>query len=147
MHTLRSVVYVSTATHEFTTLELETLLASARSFNHEHGVTGVLLYSGPTFMQCFEGAPDDVQAVYDRIKRSARHKDIVEYMDGEIAKRTFGSWEMGLARSTLSEMVTLSTSEWSRSTRQPFSADSPVGLEMLKIFWSLRRDSPGDEAA
>ncbi len=138
MAILRSIVYVSTATGELTTIELEALLMHARAFNHQHRVTGVLLHSGLRFMQCFEGAPVDVSEVYDRIKRSSQHKDIVEYMDCQIAERAFSSWAMGLAKPAESEMLTLSTAEWSRSTQQAFSAESPTGLEMLKVFWSMR---------
>lgn len=138
MTNLRSVVYVSTATRELTTTELEALLTHARTFNHQHHVTGVLLHSGPNFMQCFEGAPDDVREVYERVKRSSQHKDIVEYMDCELSERAFGSWAMGAATLAESEMLTLSTAEWSQSTQHAFSAKSPAGLEMLKVFWSMR---------
>ncbi len=141
MNTLRSVVYVSTATRELPTTELEALLTDARAFNLEHGVTGVLLYSGPSFMQCFEGAAADVRAVYDRIRRSSQHRDIVEYMDRRVSVRTFGAWDMGLAKPPESDILKLSTAQWSRSTQQPFSAESPAALEMLKVFWSLRQET------
>lgn len=139
MGQLRSIVYVSTATRAMTTAALESLLTDARAFNLKHHVTGVLLHNGFSFMQCFEGAPEDTHAVYGRIKRSSQHKDIVEYMDCQIPQRTFSSWEMGSANPTESEVLRLSTARWSRSTQQPFSAESPVGLEMLKVFWSLRQ--------
>lgn len=142
LRSVRSVVYVSTATRELPTSELEALLTVARAFNLEHGVTGVLLYSGPSFMQCFEGAPADVHAVYERIQRSSQHRDIVEYMDCMVPERAFGSWEMGVARPAESEILTLSTAQWSRSTQQAFSAESPAALEMLKVFWSLRQGTP-----
>ena len=139
MSLLRSIVYVSVAAHALTTLEFEALLKNARAFNLAHRVTGALLHSGPTFMQCIEGAPGDVDEVYDRIKNSSQHRDLVEYMDCPIDKRAFGSWDMGLANATESEMLTLSTAAWSRSGQQPFSAESPAGLELLKVFWSLRQ--------
>lgn len=137
MTNLRSIVYVSTSAHELTTAELETLLGDAQAFNLQHGVTGVLLYSGNSFMQCFEGPPEDVQLVYARIKRSSKHKDIVEYMDCAVPKRTFSNWAMGLTQPAESQILALSTAEWSQLTRQTFSADSPAGLEMLKVFWSM----------
>lgn len=141
MNHLRSIVYVSSAAHELTTVELEALLANARAFNREHHVTGVLLHIGPHFMQCLEGAPDDVGKAYDRIKRSSQHKDIVEYMDCEVAERTFGSWEMGSAKSATSELLALSTAEWSRATQQASTFESPAGLKMLKVFWNMRQQA------
>lgn len=144
MRILRSVVYVSVATHAFTTPQLETLLTDARAFNCKQGVTGVLLYSGRRFMQCFEGAAADVDEVYARIKRSSQHQDIVEYMNVQVPRRTFSSWQMGLARPSESDMLALSTAEWSSATQAPFSAESPAGLEMLKVFWSMRQGTgPG----
>ena len=141
MENLRSVVYASSATHELTTADLEALLADARAFNHEHQVTGVLLHSGRSFMQCLEGAPENVDKAYDRIKRSSQHQDIVEYMDCPVAKRTFGSWDMGLAQPTASELLALSTAEWAKANQQPSSFDSPIGLELLKVFWNMRQQA------
>ena len=141
MKNLRSVVYASSVTRELTTTDFETLLADARAFNREHQVTGVLLHSGRHFMQCLEGAAEDVGKAYERIKRSSQHQDIVEYMDGQVAERTFGSWEMGLAETADFELLALSTAEWSKAAHQPFSFQSPVGLELLKVFWSMRQQA------
>jgi hypothetical protein len=141
MQKIRSIVYASSATHELTTAALEALLASAQFFNREHQVTGVLLYSGNHFMQCLEGSPEDVGKAYERVKGSSQHKDIVEYMDGEVAKRSFGSWDMGLAQPAESEFLALSTANWVRATQQPASFDSPSGLEMLKVFWNMRQQA------
>lgn len=141
MTIFRSIVYVSTPTHDLTTTELETLLIDAQAFNRKHHVTGVLLYSGLHFMQCFEGAPEGVHEVYERVKRSSQHKDIVEYMNCQVAERAFGSWAMGLAKPAESEMLSLSTAQWSQSTQKPFSPASPAGFEMLKVFWSMHQGS------
>ena len=143
MNLLRSIVYVSSATKELTASDLEALLADARAFNREHQITGVLLHIGAHFMQCLEGPPEEVEKAYERIKRSSQHRDIVEYMDCEVAKRTFGSWEMGSAKSATSELLALSTAEWSRTTQQPSSFDSPAGLKMLKVFWNMRQQTAG----
>jgi hypothetical protein len=141
MKDLRSVVYASTSTYALTTADLEALLADARAFNREHQVTGVLLHSGAHFMQCLEGAPENVGKAYERIKQSSQHQDIVEYMDGEVAQRTFGSWDMGLAEPAESELLALSTAEWSKSTQRPSSFESPMGLELLKVFWNMRQQA------
>lgn len=141
MKHLRSLVYASTATHPLTTADLESLLTDARAFNREHQVTGVLLHSGASFMQCLEGAPEDVGAAYERIKRSSKHQGIVEYIDCEVPQRTFGSWDMGLAEPTESELLALSTAEWSKATQQPSSFESPAGLALLKMFWSMRQET------
>ena len=44
MTTLRTIVYVSSATHKLNEAEMEALLQDARAHNQRHGVTGILLY-------------------------------------------------------------------------------------------------------
>ena len=136
---LRSTVDVSSAAHELTTAELEALLADARAFNREHQVTGVLLHSEPCFMQCLDGGAEDAGKACARIKQSSQYKGIVEYMDSQVAERTFGCWEMGSAQSATSELLSLSNAEWSKTNQEPSSFASPLGLQMLKVFWNLRQ--------
>lgn len=70
MKNLRCIVYVSSATHELTTAHLEALLTDSRTYNHEHQVTGVLLHSGPNFMQCLEAHSEALDKVYKRLTSS-----------------------------------------------------------------------------
>ena len=136
---LRSIVYASEATSIMTSSDLEALLTSARDLNRKNGISGVLLYSGKQFLQCFEGPADAVQETYGRIKRSHQHKDVVVHMDSPVLTRTFDDWAMGCATPTTSELLKLSTAEWDASNAaKPFSPGSPPGLGMLKFFWDMR---------
>lgn len=134
MTVLRCIVYVSTVMSELTTIELKALLTRARAFNLERRVIGVLLCTGLIFMQCFESAPDDVYEVHGRMQLSSQHTDIVEDMDRQFPERTFGSWEMSLAKPAESKVAMLSAAEWSRSAQQALRVESPAGLQMLKMF-------------
>jgi hypothetical protein len=78
------------------------LLITARERNLEMGVTGVLLFSGTEFMQCFEGSPEGVKDVYARIVASSRHHDIRELMNGPVSRRGFKDWQMGFAQAIVS---------------------------------------------
>ena len=120
-------------------LDLEALLTAARNFNRDNGVTGVLLHSGNNFMQCFEGPNDAVQKVFARIISSSKHKDVVVMMDDPIEKRAFGDWLMGSAVATESELLRLSTAQWSkRDSEAVFPPTMPPGMGMLQVFWGLR---------
>lgn len=130
MTTLNSIVYVSTAIKPMTPRKLEALLTTAREFNLRNGITGVLLYEGGHFLQCFEGPEAAVQITYERIKRSRQHSDIKELMNRTVQQRGFEGWEMGLALPTRSELLTLSTARWRQQAHQ---ADN--GFELLKLFW------------
>lgn len=121
--------------------DLEALLTAARDFNRQNEITGVLLHSGILFMQCFEGPDDAVQKVYERILSSSKHKDVVVIMDEPIEKRAFGDWLMGSAKATESELLKLSTAQWSqRSSEASFPPTPSPGLGMLQVFWGLRPD-------
>jgi len=99
----------------------------------------VLLYSGSHFMQCFEGPDEAVQKVYARILASSKHKDMVVMMDEPITQRAFGSWLMGSAKATESELLKLSTEQWTqRNSEATFPPAMPPGLGMLQVFWGLR---------
>jgi len=139
MPTLRSITYTSTPTRAMSPQDLEALLAAARDFNRQNEVTGVLLYSGSHFMQCFEGPDEAVQKVYARILASSKHKDVVVMMEEPITQRAFGSWLMGSAKATESELLKLSTEQWTqRSSETTYPPAMPSGLGMLQVFWGLR---------
>jgi hypothetical protein len=133
---MRSIVYVSSATHELTTQELEDLLVEARELNRVNGITGVLLHSDGNFMQYFEGTRDAVDETYLRIIASSKHKDLIELMNGPIAERRFGAWKMGLAQPTRSELSALSTAQWRQRCAGASSGGvQSVGFELLQKFW------------
>ena len=139
MPALRSITYVSTPTQPVHEHDLESLLAEARDFNRINEITGVLLFSGTKFMQCFEGPEDAVQKVYERILRSSKHKDVLVMMDEPIEKRVFGDWLMGSAKATESDLLKLYTARWSKRNNEPTQPKAITpGLGMLQVFWGMR---------
>ena len=140
MTTLRSIVYVSTASRPIDADELESLLVEARGLNRQNGITGVLLHCEGNFMQCFEGPEEAVQSTYRRILDSRRHKALIELMNDPVKQRTFSGWEMGSATPTGSELISLSTAQWRQMSDQAgLSPRAPAGMELLKNFWNLRQ--------
>ncbi|MBG6077968.1 BLUF domain-containing protein [Polaromonas sp. CG_9.11] len=142
MPALHSIVYTSTAVHPMNSGDLDALLVDARNFNRQNAITGVLLHCGNNFMQCFEGPEAAVQQVYQRILGSRKHTDVLEFMNLPIQKRTFSDWAMGSATTTPSELLALSTAQWSQLTSElTFSPFTPPGLAVLQVFWSMRQSS------
>jgi Sensors of blue-light using FAD len=133
---IESIVYVSTAASNLSTEQLEDLLITARERNLERGVTGVLLFSGTQFMQCFEGSPESVRDVHARIMASTEHHDIRELMNGPVKQRGFSDWQMGFAQATKSELLTLWTANWERQALWAQGWKVPRGMELLQLFWS-----------
>lgn len=130
------IAYVSAATKPLSAEEIDALLLDARNFNLEAGVTGVLLCHKNTFFQFFEGSPENVAKVYDRIKSAKQHSCIVELANEYSKKRFFNSWTMGFCYLPKSEMQSLIHAEWQKQVPIVTKyAKESLGLKMLQEFW------------
>lgn len=134
MPALRTIVYVSSATHKLNEAEMEALLQDARERNRRHGITGILLYGEGNFMQCIEGPPDDVELIYTRICASRQHRDLIKLMDEPSAERCFPDWYMGVAPASRSAQLQLSSAQWQR-LNQEAGTSAPPGMQLLQRFW------------
>ena len=143
MNQLAALAYVSSAAKLMSESELEALAVSARTENHRHQVTGVLLYDNGSFFQYLEGAPSAVVHVYERIKASRQHHGIIELEYSLVDARHFGSWHMGFSRAPKSIMLSLSQSAWTRAVGTAMGASSSsAGVALLLDFWmNVSRDA------
>ena len=89
-----SLIYVSSSVREMDAEELLGILKVSRENNVAKDVTGLLLYKGGNFMQALEGPDDVVMALYEKIKKDPRHKDVSIISTEQIQKRQFPAWEM-----------------------------------------------------
>lgn len=77
--------------------ELESILASARRFNDQNGITGFLLATEGAFAQVLEGPRDNLTETYGRIVMDPRHTAVRLLVEEPIAARSFAGWAMGIA--------------------------------------------------
>lgn len=89
------LLYVSRTQGAVTHDTIESILAQSRKHNPELGITGILCHSGDFFMQVLEGGRDAVNALYGRIVRDERHRDVVLLHYEEASSRCFAGWTMG----------------------------------------------------
>jgi Sensors of blue-light using FAD len=89
-----SITYVSSATSRFNEATLLDLVDQCQQTNERLGITGILVYSDGTFMQVIEGADLVTMALYERIKRDARHRGITTVHQQTIEAREFQGWSM-----------------------------------------------------
>lgn len=89
------LLYVSRTDKEITVGQADEIIARAKDYNPNHGITGVLCYTGNTFMQVLEGARDEVNALYGQIIGDSRHRDVTLLEYAEIGERRFVGWTMG----------------------------------------------------
>jgi len=89
------LLYVSRSDKPITIGQADEIIARAKDYNPNHGITGVLCYTGDTFMQVLEGARDEVNALYGLILSDSRHHDVTLLEYAEIGERRFVGWTMG----------------------------------------------------
>lgn len=89
-----SITYVSSAVRQFSESTLLDLVDQCQANNKRLGVTGVLVYSDGNFMQVIEGADLVIHALYDRIKRDDRHRDVTTVIVQTLESREFQGWSM-----------------------------------------------------
>lgn len=140
---IHAIAYFSTARERLTGPEsMDHLLADARDFNQQMGITGVLLHHDGNFFQYLEGAPDAVLLAYQRIRQSSAHYNIVEMLNSEVDQRHFPNWSMGFAETTRTELQQISQASWMEQLGQISShAMTSPGLVLLLGFW--QRSAPG----
>jgi len=68
------------------------LLESARIFNQQHGITGILFYDNQQFGQVIEGERANIMKVWKRIQEDKRHHRIELLEIREITERSFPEW-------------------------------------------------------
>ena len=88
--------YISAATPSFTEADVQKILESARKFNADHGITGVLCYHERQFLQFLEGESTDLELVKRRIQGDPRHTGMKVVFNDAVASRLFTGWSMAL---------------------------------------------------
>jgi len=101
------LLYRSEASHELAPAQLVYLLQQARAFNHAHSVTGILLHAPGHFLQVLEGGRTEVEALYARIRRDERHRQVLTLTQGQTSRRVFPAWSMGFLAASASEFERL----------------------------------------
>lgn len=110
---------------------VEAIVSQSRENNPANGITGVLCYAGDVFMQVLEGGRAPVNALYNRIARDERHRQVMLLHYEEITERRFGGWTMGqvnLAR--INPSVLLKYLE--KPKLDPFSVPGCASLALLE---------------
>ncbi len=92
------ILYRSRATSPLSEAQLLELLDQARCYNAGHDLTGLLLYSDGRFVQALEGPEAEVRALYARIQRDSRHRQVVTVSEGPGPHRRFAGWSMAFGQ-------------------------------------------------
>ncbi len=133
-------VYISNPSVGFDDARLASLLTTARAANQANDITGVLLFSGNSFVQCIEGCNETVQRLAENIRGDTRHKNLIVLHEGEVSERSFAQWFMGCAFIGESDLLKLAQAEWSNVATTAKNSTKTTGQELLCEFWSIFRE-------
>ena len=127
------LLYASRASQPVSPELIDSILSQARAHNPEHGITGILCYGSRIFMQALEGGRDEVNALYNRIVRDARHADPVVLEYEEISERLFAGWTMGQVNlSKINPSLLLKYSE--KPVLDPYAVSGRASMALLQEF-------------
>lgn len=94
---LYNLVYCSRATAGVDAAAVQRIIATARRYNPEYGLTGMLVFGSGIFFQWLEGPRDNVTALMSRLRADRRHDSIVLLSEvEEVRERMFPDWDMEL---------------------------------------------------
>lgn len=132
----KAIAYLSRTNKDFSQNDISSLLVSARNFNAENNVTGVLLYNTGFFFQYLEGPQEAITKVYQRIQHATSHEIILELFNDVVYKLHFSSWHMGFCYAPQGFLQELSQNNWLDALSEiKAKQDKSPGLEMLMTFW------------
>jgi hypothetical protein len=94
MSKLIELTYVSEPAQNMSFLGLMRLLYHSYSNNKALGITGALIYENNQFGQVIEGFEKDIEALWQKIQKDARHKNVRLIEAKPISERSFSKWTM-----------------------------------------------------
>ena len=125
------LLYASRAKEPLNQDVIDAILQTSRKGNPTLGITGLLCHSGDIFMQVLEGGRDAVSALYNRISRDPRHRDVIVLQYEEITERRFAGWTMGQVNlNRVNPSILLKYSE--RPVLDPYAVSGKVSMALLE---------------
>ena len=124
------LMYASRAVPSIDHDELHSILRQCKHNNPQHGITGLLCFSGGIFIQTLEGGRSAVSRLYNRISADPRHTDVVLLSYEEIGERRFAGWAMGqvnMARLNPALLLKYSAT----ATLDPYSVSGKVSMALF----------------
>ncbi|APD84736.1 hypothetical protein BM527_00755 [Alteromonas sp. Mex14] len=91
---LKQLVYRSHSTGHVDETGLRKITCDSLPFNERHNITGILLFDGEYFFQVLEGESEDVNFLFEHIKKDNRHENVVKVTEIVVHKRDFGDWHL-----------------------------------------------------
>jgi hypothetical protein len=125
------LLYASRAAAPVTQEIIESILQQSRTHNPAHGITGILCHGGDVYMQTLEGGREAVNALYIKIVRDTRHREIILLHYAEVPERHFAGWTMGQVNlSKVNPSMLLKYSD--KPVLDPFTVSGRASMALLE---------------
>ena len=127
------LIYASEKSPQCKITSLQEILAVARHHNRGAGITGFLCFTGDRFLQCIEGPPAEVNALFTKIMGDPRHQRVALLDYRDISVRDFSNWEMGYAYS-LDPRAEILGAQFEQGQFLPHELTGIEALELLRLL-------------
>jgi hypothetical protein len=125
------LLYASRAAQRIAPEDIESIVGQSRKNNPAQGITGILCYSGDSFLQVLEGGRDAVNTVYNCITQDKRHSAVVLLHYEEVTERVFAGWTMGQVNlAKINPSLVLKYSE--KPVLDPYAVSGRVSMALLE---------------
>jgi hypothetical protein len=125
------LLYASRAAAAVTQEIIESILQQSRTHNPAHGITGILCHGGDVYMQALEGGREAVNALYMKILRDTRHREVILLHYAEVPERHFAGWTMGQVNlSKVNPSMLLKYSD--KPVLDPFTVSGRASMALLE---------------
>lgn len=117
------------------------IVATSKSANPRHDITGVLFFTRGKFLQVIEGPEDELRQLMRNIEADARHENVTYLIDTPVARRGFSRWNMDFFR--LDDAQKFDADTLKELTRS-FEAQLLPRSDMLVLYYKalLERHEP-----
>lgn len=133
------LLYRSRAMASFNEIKIDQMIKTAKVFNKENNISGMLLQVDRCFMQIIEGPKEQIEYLfYKKIFQDKRHWQVKVLLEGPIEKRSFESWSMELK--SIENYGGLNKSE-NEILKEKCVNDPDLALEILKYFYKTGNDN------
>ncbi len=125
------LLYASRAAAPVTQEIIESILQQSRTHSPAHGITGSLCHGGDVYMQALEGGREAVNALYMKILRDTRHREVILLHYAEVPERHFAGWTMGQVNlSKVNPSMLLKYSD--KPVLDPFTVSGRASMALLE---------------
>lgn len=139
------LTYASTTNSQPSSIrqDLMNVLNEAQLHNSSRNIYGVLFYGNDYFFQCLEGEKTDIDALYEKILKDPRHKNVVLLSYERIDQPRFSNWNLKYVLQEASVLEFFQQHQWEKFN--PYALDDDLIEPFLNILANHNESTPGEK--